>query len=79
MELKKGDVVLVQAPDSASGTEIRKTRPAVVISPGEMAKHGKRVLVVPVTSNISKVYPKESKNLFGKICSDVSSLGLLLQ
>ncbi|MDP3981636.1 MAG: type II toxin-antitoxin system PemK/MazF family toxin [Chlamydiota bacterium] len=33
MELKKGDIVLVQAPANPSGTEIQKTRPAVVVSP----------------------------------------------
>ncbi len=59
MELKKGDIVLVQAPSSPSGTEIQKTRPAVVISPKEMAVHGNRVLVIPITSNISKIYPFE--------------------
>ncbi|MBE7548182.1 hypothetical protein KsCSTR_39190 [Candidatus Kuenenia stuttgartiensis] len=33
MELKKGDIVLVQAPANPSGTEIQKTRPAVVVFP----------------------------------------------
>lgn len=59
MELKKGDIVLVQAPSVASGTEIQKTRPAVVISPKEMAIHGNRALVIPITSNVSKIYPFE--------------------
>lgn len=59
MELKKGDIVLVQAPSSPSGTEIQKTRPAVVISPKEMATYGNSILVVPITSNVSKVYPFE--------------------
>ena len=59
MELKKGDIVLVQAPSAPSGTEIQKTRPAVVISPKEMAIHGNRVLVIPITSNVSKIYPFE--------------------
>ncbi len=54
MELKKGDVVLVQAPSSLPGTEIQRTRPAGVISAKEMAIDGKRVLVVPITGNISK-------------------------
>jgi mRNA interferase MazF len=59
MELKKGDVVLVQAPKDIKGTEIQKTRPAVVISPKEMAEYGKRALIVPVTIKISKIYPFE--------------------
>ena len=59
MELKKGDIVLVQAPSNPSGTEIQKTRPAVVISPKEMAIHGHRAIVIPITSNVSKIYPFE--------------------
>ncbi|HHT9107756.1 MAG TPA: type II toxin-antitoxin system PemK/MazF family toxin [Candidatus Wunengus sp. YC63] len=59
MELKKGDIVLVQAPANPSGTEIQKTRPAVVVSPKEMAIHGSRAIVVPITGNVSKIYPFE--------------------
>ncbi len=59
MELKKGDIVLVQAPLASSGTEIQKTRPAVVISPKEMAEYAKRILVIPMTSKITRIYPFE--------------------
>jgi len=61
MDLKKGDIVLVQSPADTKGTEVQKTRPAIVISPSEMAQFAKRVIVVPMTSNVSKIYPFESK------------------
>ena len=60
MELKKGDVILVEAPPSPKGSEIQKTRPALVVSPKQMAQHAKRVIIVPLTSNITKIYPHET-------------------
>ena len=59
MEIKKGDIVLVEAPSLPKGSEIQKTRPAVVVSPREMTQYAKRVMIVPLTSNISKIYPFE--------------------
>ncbi|GBR77626.1 toxin PemK [Candidatus Termititenax dinenymphae] len=46
--------------DSAQGTEIRKTRPAVIISNDAANKYIPRVTIVPLTSNIKNVYPGES-------------------
>jgi mRNA interferase MazF len=37
----------------ATGSEISKTRPCVVVSPDELNKHLKTVIVIPVTSKIS--------------------------
>ena len=49
------DLVLVNlAP--AVGSEIRKTRPCVVISPDEMNKNLRTVVIAPVTSS-EKRYP----------------------
>ena len=49
------DLVLVDlAP--AIGSEIRKTRPCVVISPDEMNKNLRTVVIAPVTSS-EKRYP----------------------
>lgn len=59
MEVKKGDIVLIEAPSDSKGTEIQKTRPAVVVSPIEMSIHAKRAIVVPLTTNIQKIYPFE--------------------
>ena len=42
--------------DTTVGSEIKKTRPCVVISPNEMNKHLQTVVVAPMTSQ-SKRYP----------------------
>ncbi len=58
--LKKGNIVLIQSPSDSTGTEIIKTRPAIVVSPTEMAQFAKRIIVVPLTTNITKIYPFEA-------------------
>jgi mRNA interferase MazF len=57
---RRGDVYWV-ALDPAHGTEIRKTRPAVVVSNDSCNAHGARVVVLPVTSNVSSLYPGEAQ------------------
>ena len=42
--------------DPTKGSEIRKTRPCLIISPDEMNKHIRTVIVAPMTSTIKK-YP----------------------
>ncbi len=49
LELRRGDVVLVRF-DPAEGREIRKTRPAVVISNDVACRLDAVVQIVPVTS-----------------------------
>ena len=56
---RRGDVFWV-ALDPALGTEIRKTRPAVIVSNDSCNAHGARVVVLPVTSNVSSLYPGEA-------------------
>ena len=64
--LRRGDVVWVEL-DPARGTEIRKTRPAVVISNDSCNRYGSRVVVLPVTSNVSSLFPGEARiELAGK-------------
>lgn len=46
---RRGDVHLV-ALDPTRGSEIRKTRPCVVISPDELNAHLQTVIVAPLTS-----------------------------
>ena len=46
--------------DPAVGSEIHKTRPAVIVSNDTANKFLERVVVVPLTSNVSRVYPGEA-------------------
>ncbi len=49
------DIVLVNL-DSTIGSEMKKTRPCVVISPKEMNKYLQTIVIAPLTSS-SKPYP----------------------
>jgi len=53
---RRGDVYWVNL-DPVVGTEIRKTRPAVVVSNDSCNRYGARVVVLPVTSNVDSLYP----------------------
>jgi mRNA interferase MazF len=47
--MKAGEIWLAQL-DPTIGSEIRKTRPCVVISPAEMNEHLRTVIVAPMTT-----------------------------
>jgi mRNA interferase MazF len=47
--MKTGDIWLAQL-DPAVSSEIQKTRPCIVISPGEMNAHLRTVIVAPMTT-----------------------------
>lgn len=53
--LKQYDIVIVNL-DPTMGSEIRKTRPCVILSPDEMNKYLKTIIIAPITSK-SKPYP----------------------
>ena len=55
MVVKRFDVYLINL-DPTIGSEIQKTRPCVIISPDEMNRHIRTVIVAPMTSAI-KDYP----------------------
>lgn len=55
MDLKQYQIVLVNL-DPTVGSEIKKTRPCVVISPNEMNKFLQTIVIAPMT-NSSKSYP----------------------
>ena len=55
MDLNQYQIVLVNL-DSTVGSELKKTRPCVVISPNEMNKYLQTIVVSPMTSS-SKSYP----------------------
>ena len=56
---RRGEVYWV-ALDPVIGSEVRKTRPAVIVSNDAMNRHGTRVVVVPLTSNVEGCYPGEA-------------------
>ena len=55
MELKQYSIVLVNL-DPTVGSEIKKTRPCVIVSPNEINKYLNTIVVAPMTTNIKK-YP----------------------
>lgn len=57
--MRRGEVWWVVF-DHAIGGEIRKTRPAVILSNDAANRHLNRVQVVPLTSRTGKVYPSEA-------------------
>ena len=55
MEIKQYQIFLVNL-DPTVGSEIKKTRPCVIISPDEMNKHLRTVVIAPLTTT-SRSYP----------------------
>jgi mRNA interferase MazF len=57
--VKRGEVWWVEF-DPAVGSEVRKTRPAVIVSNDAANRNLARVVVIPMTSNTDRQYPGEA-------------------
>jgi mRNA interferase MazF len=63
--MKRGEVWWINF-DPSVGVEIRKQRPAVIVSNDAANKFLNRVQVVPLTSSLGKLYPSETYMTFRK-------------
>ena len=56
---KRGSIYWIQL-DPTIGTEIRKTRPCLIVSNNSQNKKRARVIAAPITSKIKTIYPFEA-------------------
>ena len=56
--MKRGEIYFADL-DPTIGSEIKKRRPVLIVSNNANNKMAKTVTIVPITSNIKKIYPFE--------------------
>jgi mRNA interferase MazF len=61
-EIVRGNIYWINL-DPAIGSETKKTRPAIVISNNMQNRVSSRVIVIPLTSNVTNIFPFEAKVL----------------
>lgn len=59
MDIKQFQIVLVNL-DPTLGSEVKKTRPCVVLSPNAMNRNIRTIIIAPITSN-QRIYPTRSE------------------
>lgn len=55
---KRGEIYWVKL-DPTAGSEMAKTRPALIVSNNSGNEASKRIIVAPITSNVTKIFPFE--------------------
>ena len=63
--VKRGEVYLINL-DPTIGSEIQKTRPCVIVSPNEMNKYIRTVIIAPMTTNIRSCKSRVKVKFNGK-------------
>ena len=58
--MQRGEVWWVEF-DPAVGSEIRQTRPGIIVSNNSANRNLSRVIVVPLTSNTDRIFPGEAR------------------
>ena len=71
--IQRGDIYLISL-DPTVGSETKKTRPCVIVSNNLQNSVSGRVIIIPITSKLSQIYPFEVKikvgNIEGKAMAD---------
>ena len=57
---KRGEIYWISL-DPTIGSEVKKTRPGLILSNDLSNKHSQRVIVGPITSSIKRIYPFEAE------------------
>ena len=65
MEIVQYSIVLVNL-DPTLGSEIKKTRPCIIVSPDEMNKYLNTIVLAPMTTNLKRYPTRVAVELDGK-------------